>query len=265
MRSIILFQIDHTVNSMPIQTNPDRALDPAAGLACEPPRMRRRLCVAERERQILDGAIGFFAQNGFGAQLRDLGRSIGVTHALLYHYFPTKQALIDRVYLEVFEGRWNPDWETLLDDPEKTPEEKLTGFYDDYINSALNREFTRILVFSGLSDHAITDRFFSLLRQRLFPRLIRETRRFRGVTSRAKASERELELLMGLHGGFFYIAMRRWIYGQGVANDQAPERFSHSLVHDRVLGYLIASQSLFSQATVSAATKTRGGTKKRNP
>jgi len=250
---------------MPIQTNPDRVLDPAAGLASEPPRMRRRLGVAERERQILDGAIGFFAQNGFNAQLRDLGRSIGVTHALLYHYVPTKQALIDRVYLEVFEGRWNPDWETLLDDPQKTPEEKLTGFYDDYINSALNREFTRILVFSGLSDHAITDRFFSLLRQRLFPRLIRETRRFRGVTSRAKASERELELLMGLHGGFFYNTMRRWIYVQGVANDQAPERFSHSLVRDRVRGYLIASQSLFGQASISAASKTRGGTRKRNP
>lgn len=263
MRSIILFQIDHTVNSMPIQTNPDRALGPAAGLASEPPRMRRRLGVAERERQILDGAIGFFAQNGFDAQLRDLGRSIGVTHALLYHYFPTKQALIDRVYLEVFEGRWNPDWEALLDDRQKTPEDKLTGFYDDYINSALNREFTRILVFSGLSDHAITDRFFSLLRERLFPRLIRETRRFRGVTSRAKASERELELLMGLHGGFFYIAMRRWIYGQGVANDQAPERFSHSLVRDRVRGYLIASQSLFGDAHAPAAAVQKGSSRKR--
>ncbi len=258
MRSIIVFQIDHTVNSMPIQTNPDRARAPTKGFATEPPRMRRRLGVAERERQILDSAIGFFAQNGFNAQLRDLGRSIGVTHALLYHYFPTKQALIDRVYLEMFEGRWNPNWEILLDDPQKTPEEKLTGFYDDYINSALNREFTRILVFSGLSDHAITDRFFSLLRQRLFPRLIRETRRFRGVTSRAKASERELELLMGLHGGFFYITMRRWIYGQGVANDQAPERFSHSLVRDRVRGYLLASQSLFAQANTSTASKTSG-------
>ena len=121
------------------------------------------------------------------------------------------------------------------------------------------------MVFSGLSDHDITDRFFSLLRQRLFPRLIRETRRFRGLTSRAKASERELELLMGLHGGFFYIAMRRGFYGQGVANDQAPERFCHSLVHDRVLGYLIASQTLFGQAPISAAAKTRGGTRKRHP
>jgi hypothetical protein len=85
------------------------------------------------------------------------------------------------------------------------------------------------------------------------------------LTSRAKASERELELLMGLHGGFFYIAMRRWIYGQGVANDQAPERFSHSLVHDRVLGYLIASQTLFGKAPISAASKTSGSTSKRNP
>jgi hypothetical protein len=140
---------------------------------------------------------------------------------------------------------WTTDW--------KTPEDKLTGFYDDYINAALNREFTRILVFSGLTDHAITDRFFSLLRQRLFTRLIRETRRFRGVTSRAKASERELELLMGLHGGFFYIAMRRWIYGQGVANDQAPERFSHSLVRDRVRGYLMASQRAVRHRSPDAA------------
>ncbi len=220
--------------------------------------------MAERERQILDGAIGFFAENGFDAQLRDLGRSMGVTHALLYHYFPTKQALIDRVYLEVFEGRWNAEWETLLDDPKKSPEDKLTGFYDDYVNSALSREFTRILVFSGLSDHTITDRFFSLLRQRLFPRLIRETRRYRGVTSRAKATERELELLMGLHGGFFYITMRRWIYGQGVASNRTPERFSHALVRDRVRGYLIASQSLFGKSAIETVTPGNSVVRKAN-
>ncbi len=217
---------------------------------------RRRLGLAERERQILDGAIQFFAEKGFDGQLRDLARSIGVTHALLYHYFPTKQALIDRVYLEVFEGRWQPAWETLLDDRERSPEDKLTAFYADYVNSALTREFARILVFSGLTDHTITDRFFSLLRQRLFTRLIRETRRFRGSSSRAKASERELELLMGLHGGFFYITMRRWIYGQVVYTDAAPERFSDALVRDRVQGYLLASRALFadpSQLTSQAA------------
>lgn len=253
----MLGRVDLPVNSVPIQKNPDRPRDraaaaprparagkarPSKGAADAP---RRRLGVAERERQILEGAIRFFSENGLDGQLRDFARSIGVTHALLYHYFPTKQALIDRVYVELFEGRWQPDWETLLDDSERSPEDKLTAFYDDYVNSALTREFVRILVFSGLTDHTITDRYFSLLRQRLFPRLVRETRRFRGSSSRARPSERELELLMGLHGGFFYITMRRWIYGQGVASDSAPERFSKALVRDRVRGYLAASQTLF--------------------
>ncbi len=240
----MLSKVDQPVNSVPILKNPDRPRATARDKAGAPP-ARRRLGVAERERQILDGAIEFFAEKGLDGQLRDLARSIGVTHALLYHYFPTKQALIDRVYLEVFEGRWQPAWETLLDDPARSPEDKLTAFYGEYINVALSREFVRILVFSGLTDHTITDRFFSLLRQRLITRLIRETRRFRGLSSRARPSERETELLMGLHGGFFYIAMRRWIYAHGVASDVMPERFSEALVRDRVRGYLVASQALF--------------------
>lgn len=253
-------KIDRSVNSVPIQKNPDPRPSNAAPAQGAAP--RRRLGVAERERQILDGAIQFFADKGLDGQLRDLARSIGVTHALLYHYFPTKQALIDRVYLEVFEGRWQPEWETLLDDPTGSPEDKLTAFYAEYVDAALTREFVRILVFSGLTDHTITDRFFSLLRQRLFTRLIRETRRFRGVTSRARASERETELLMGLHGGFFYIPMRRWIYGQGVASDAAPERVSPTLVRDRVRGYLLASRALFdteaqTQPASSAAQRAR--------
>lgn len=207
--------------------------------------MRRRMGVAERERQILDGAIAFFAEHGFGGQLRDLGKSIGVTHALLYHYFPTKQALVDRVYLEVFEGRWRAEWDALLDDPALSVEDKFTAFYVEYVNVTLSKEFTRILVFSGLSDHTITNRFFELLRQRLFPRLIRETRRFRGSTSRAQPSERELELLMGLHGGFFYVTMRRWIYGQGVHNETQPATFDEALVRDRVRAYLVSSRELF--------------------
>ena len=208
--------------------------------------------VAERERQILDGAIQFFAQHGFGGQLRDLAKSIGVTHALLYHYFPTKQALVDRVYLEVFEGRWRDEWDALLDDPVLSVEDKLTAFYLEYVNITLSKEFTRILVFSGLNDHTITDRFFAMLRARLFPRLIRETRRLRGVVSRAKSSEREMELLMGLHGGFFYISMRRWIYGQDVYGESVHEGYDEALVRDRVRGYLQASRDLLTVSTGSA-------------
>ncbi len=229
---------------MTLKTNPERATE-AAPEGDGPAPVRRRLGVAERERQIVDGAVRFFAENGFAGQLRDLAKSVGVTHALLYHYFPTKQALIDRVYEELFESRWKPEWDALLDDTGLAVEDKLTAFYDDYVNQTLSREFTRIFVFSGLEDHSITDRFFAMLRARLFPRLVRETRRHRGSTSRGKPSVREQELLAGLHGGFFYIAMRRWIYGQAVTREAAPERYDVALVRDRVRGYLASSIELF--------------------
>ncbi len=241
---------------MSLKTNPEQAVA-AAEAVDGPGPARRRLGLAERERQIVDGAVRFFAEQGFAGQLRDLARSVGVTHALLYHYFPTKQALIDRVYEELFEACWREGWDALLDDRSVSVEDKLTAFYDDYVNQTLSREFTRIFVFSGLTDHTITDRFFAMLRLRLFPRLVRETRRHRGSASRAKPSVREQELLAGLHGGFFYIAMRRWIYGQAVTRDAAPDRYDAGLVRDRVRGYLAASVDLFGEPAAAAPVASR--------
>ena len=230
--------MDRQVYTVGILTNPSARSKKADSNSTA---VRRRMGAAERERQILDGAIEFFSIHGFGGQLRDLAQSMGVTHTLVYHYFPTKQALIDRVYLEVFEGKWRAQWDDLLDDPDIPVEDKFVRFYLEYVNTTLSQDFVRILVFSGLTDHTITDRFFALLRQKLFPKLIRETRLYRGVKSRAKPSERELELLMGLHGGFFYVAMRRWIYVQDVYTDKAQEDISNEMVRDRVIGYLMAS------------------------
>jgi AcrR family transcriptional regulator len=207
------------------------------------PPLRKRLPSAERERQIVAGAIRFFAERGLDGQLRDLARNIGVTHALLYHYFSTKQALIDRVYLELFEGLWKPEWERLLDDKTLDAQTKFARFYADYAIAICTRDFVRIMVFSGLSDHTIPDRFFELLRKRLFPRLIRETRRHCGVVSRAKPSARELELLMGLHGGIFYIGLRRWVYGQAVHSAEASEH-DEIYISDRVKSYLLSAQAV---------------------
>lgn len=201
------------------------------------------MSVAERERYIVDGAITFFAEHGFDAQMRELAAAIGVTHTLVYHYFPTKQALVDRVYREVFEGRWRPEWETLLDDPAMGVEDKMVSFYADYARTVLTREFVRILIFSGLTDRSITDRFFGMLGKRLFPRLIRETRRFRGVKSRARPNVREYELLMGLHGGVFYGGLRWFVYGAALHADQ-PAIDNEATIADRVRSYLETSCSL---------------------
>jgi len=205
---------------------------------------KRRMNTAERKRQILDRAIQFFAQHGMDGQLRNLTKELGVTHTLLYHYFPTKDALIQEVYKEVFESRWKPEWEELLDDQILSPEEKFNAFYLDYTNTVLTHDFVRILIFSGLSDHSISDRFFELLRSRLLPRLIRETRKYCNRPTTSKPTQRELEFLMGLHGGIFYIGMRRWIYGQAIYAAESPNT-EQEIIRDRVLSYLQSAKSLF--------------------
>ena len=205
---------------------------------------KRRMNTAERKRQILDRAIQFFARHGMDGQLRNLTKELGVTHTLLYHYFPTKDALIQEVYKEVFESRWKPEWEELLDDPKLSPEEKFNAFYLDYTNTVLTYDFVRILIFSGLSDHSISDRFFELLRSRLLPRLIRETRKYCNRPTSSKPSQRELEFLMGVHGGIFYIGMRRWIYGQAIYAAESPNT-EQEIIRDRVQSYLKSAKSLF--------------------
>jgi AcrR family transcriptional regulator len=219
-----------------IRKNPARSTK--VQTAAEP--ARRRLMPGDRERQIVDGAIAFFSEHGLDGQLRDLAKQLGITHTLLYHYFPTKQALIERVYNEMFAGRWNPQWEDLLDAPALDVEAKLTRFYTEYASVILKPNWVRIFVFSGLSDRYITDQYFSMLREKLFPRLVRETRKYTGLTSRGKPTQRELELLLGLHGSIFYMGMRRWIYGQ-TAHHAKTDAQDKAYIHDQVLAYLLSA------------------------
>ena len=70
---------------------------------------RRNMRAADRERAILDEAIRFFAERGFEGQTRELAKRLGITHSAIYRHFPSKEALIERVYQEVYLSRWSPD------------------------------------------------------------------------------------------------------------------------------------------------------------
>ncbi|WP_432542400.1 TetR/AcrR family transcriptional regulator [Kineococcus sp. SYSU DK002] len=63
----------------------------------------------ERRQQILDHAIELFAARGVdGASLRSVGDAIGVSHAALRHYFPSRDELLVEAYRE-HERRLPPD------------------------------------------------------------------------------------------------------------------------------------------------------------
>ena len=188
------------------------------------PKRRRRLDPEDREREILDGAVAFFAEVGFDGGLRDLAKRLGITHQNLFRYFPTKEALIESVYKEVYLSRWKTEWETILRDPAKPLETRLVEFYELYLQAIFRYDWVRIFVFAGLKGVGISQRYLDLIQKKVVEPLAIELRRFAGLTVDAKValSTAELEIAWSLHGEFFYLAIRRWVYDMKTPDDLGP-------------------------------------------
>jgi TetR/AcrR family transcriptional regulator, fatty acid metabolism regulator protein len=60
--------------------------------------------VVDRRRQILDAAVRVFARQGFHAcRVSDIAREAGVAYGLVYHYFNSKEQVMN----ELFTERWS--------------------------------------------------------------------------------------------------------------------------------------------------------------
>jgi TetR/AcrR family fatty acid metabolism transcriptional regulator len=62
----------------------------------------------EKRRRILDAAVRVFARDGYHtSRVGDIAEEAGVAHGLLYHYFPSKDAVLATVFRE--------NWSELLE------------------------------------------------------------------------------------------------------------------------------------------------------
>ncbi|MGC2519842.1 MAG: helix-turn-helix domain-containing protein [Burkholderiales bacterium] len=189
----------------------------------ESEKQRFRLTPAERERLIVDEAIQFFSEVGFGGQTRELSRRLGITQPLLYRYFPSKQALIERVYREVYLGRWDPTWETLLDDRSKSLRTRLIEFYRRYTAVTFRPEWIRLYMYSGLAGIGFNRRYIELLERLLLRRICVELRASLGLPDdkRLPIQPAEMELVWDLQGGIYYYGVRKFIYKLRVPQEPA--------------------------------------------
>jgi len=209
---------------------------------------RRNLRAAERERMILDEAIRFFAEHGFGGQTRELAKRMGITHSAIYRHFPSKEALIERVYEEIFLSRWSPSWANLIRDRTLSFETRLSRFYLEYVERVFEYNWVRIFVFSGMKSFNITGRYLEIVRSEIIEPACREMRHELKLPSSddVPLSEREVELFWGLHGRIFFMAIRRYVYGT-----PTPERLD-DIVRDAVLAFLEGSKVVMEKLTTPA-------------
>jgi TetR/AcrR family transcriptional regulator, fatty acid metabolism regulator protein len=88
---------------------------------------------AEKRRIILDAAVRVFARQGFhSARVSDIANEAGVAYGLVYHYFGSKDEVLDTLFLE----RWNVLLQAIgeVDRSAAEPRDKLlqiTGFIVD--------------------------------------------------------------------------------------------------------------------------------------
>ena len=73
-----------------------------------PPLAERQSTAEDKRRQILDAAVRVFARKGFHAsRVGDIAKEAGVAHGLLYHYFGSKDEVLEAVFHE--------NWSVLLE------------------------------------------------------------------------------------------------------------------------------------------------------
>lgn len=181
---------------------------------------RKNMRAEEREKLIVTEAVRFFAESGFEGQTRELAKRMGVSHAVIYRHFESKDALIERVYEHVYLKRWNPDWDRLVLDRERTLQDRLTQFYVEYADRVFDYDWVRIFVSSGLKSYGLTERYLDIVRTRIMVPAAMELRRERGEADRTDPpGADELELFWGLHGAVFYIAIRKFVYNMPLEID----------------------------------------------
>jgi AcrR family transcriptional regulator len=100
----------------------------------------------DRRRELLDAAVRVFAREGFhSARVGDIAEEAGVAHGLLYHYFRSKEDVLETIFRET--------WQLLVSDTDRIAgadvpfREQLRRFARIYLGSWLvTPELIRVLV-----------------------------------------------------------------------------------------------------------------------
>lgn len=182
-------------------------------MASEPvTRIPRRLEPGARSEQILDEATRFFAERGFNAQITDLAARLGISHALIFRYFGTKQNLIDQVYQRIFVEPWSDEWMRDLADRNVPLAQRIERFYIAYLKTVDNPLWIRVALHAGLAgEHLPRGKEVRSRVSKILELILREIRAHRKESQEQEISPLEWETAWHLHSSVIYYLIRKHV------------------------------------------------------
>ncbi len=123
--------------------------------------MGTRMAGGDRREQILRGAMELFAEKGFrGATTREIARHLGISEALMFKYFPSKEAL----YRAIIQNRTDGAEEIFFPKEAILAKDDRQVFHSiaTYLISQNTEDptFMRLIQFGALEGHEISRIFF---------------------------------------------------------------------------------------------------------
>lgn len=114
----------------------------------------------QRQASLISAAASLFATNGFrGTTTKQIALAAGVSEALLFKHFPTKHALYSAILSE--KTHYSGLQESLKEAAAKREDRRLFMLLASYrIRKGADPILFRLLLFSALEGHAMSDMFF---------------------------------------------------------------------------------------------------------
>ena len=177
----------------------------------------KRMPAEKRRQSMLDDAAVHFADHGFDSTTRDIADALGVTQALIYKHFNSKEDFIERTLERVFatdadDGPWI--------DPKRPLNDELFRFYRGFVSHTSETRM-KLFIRAGLDRRSWPTRRGHRLNTGLFlPTIAALRERVKlPVFNTTPAMRGERELVMTLHASMVFLGIRRHIYGMVMADN----------------------------------------------
>ena len=124
---------------------------------------RRRLKSAERKKELIEAAIRLFSEGGFqGTTTRRLASAAGISEALLYRHFATKEQLYDAIIDDQMRDTPRSLPPALRAAAARNDDQAVMKMMGELILRTYRRQpaYIRLQVYSALEGHGLSLRFF---------------------------------------------------------------------------------------------------------